>query len=95
MEFMVKAKQNLYISDRYISSFKPANTPHAYNIPNYGKHNQCAEPSDDSPPLLPDWKYQIQTNVGSFLYYARAIDGSLLPALNEISASQPNSTESI
>ena len=30
--------------------------------------------------------------VGSLLYYARAIDGSLLPALNEISASQANPT---
>ena len=30
--------------------------------------------------------------MGSLLYYARAIDGSLLPALNEIAASQANPT---
>ena len=42
--------------------------------------------------MPPDRKLRIQAVVGSLLYYARAIDGSLLPALNEISASQANPT---
>ena len=73
---------------------KPTFTPHSYNTPVYGKATQYAPPPDDTPPLPPDRKTRIQAVVGSLLYYARAIDGSLLPALNEISASQANPTVS-
>ena len=34
----------------------------------------------------------VQSVVGSFLYYGRAIDGSILPALNEIGTQQANPT---
>ena len=67
-------------------------TPHPYNIPVYGRQRQLAPVIDSTPPLNPQRKKRIQAVVGSLLYYARAIDGSLLPALNEISATQANPT---
>ena len=75
-----------------LTPLKPTNTPHTYNIPAYGKKTQLANPPDDTPTLPPDRKRRIQSIVGSLLYYARAIDGSLLPALNEISATQAHPT---
>ena len=71
----------------------PVSTPHAYNIPTYGRKTQYVPSPDTSPSLSPIRKKRIQVIVGSLLYYARAIDSSLLPALNEISATQANPTE--
>ena len=71
---------------------KPMNTPHHYNTPAFGAKTQFATPPDSSQLLPPTRKRRIQAVVGSLLYYARAIDSSILPALNEISASQSNPT---
>ena len=41
-------------------------------------------------------KYEIkkvQRVVGTFLYYGRAVDNTILPALNDISASQASPTK--
>jgi hypothetical protein len=35
----------------------------------------------------------VQSCAGSFLYYARAVDATMLPAINEVSASQAQPTE--
>ena len=48
---------------------------------------------DNSKYLLPKETTYIQSVVGSFLYYARALDCSILPALQEISTQQPQATE--
>ena len=71
---------------------KPTHAPHKWNVPAYGKQPQIA-PIDNTPPLCPKEKTKIQQIVGSFLYYARAIDATILPALSEISALQANPTE--
>ena len=52
---------------------------------------QYATAPDTSPPL-PSPKY-IQQVVGSLLYYARALDNTILPALNAISTQQSQPTE--
>ena len=67
-------------------------TPHTYNTPAYGSKTQFVPLPDSSSLLPPPRKRRIQAVVGSLLYYARAIDGSILPALNEISATQANPT---
>ena len=71
---------------------KPVKAPHTWNVPAYGKQPQLA-PIDNSPKLPDNEKKRIQQIVGSFLYYARAIDSTILPALSEISALQSNPTE--
>ena len=72
---------------------KYVSTPHPYSQPVYGRSTQYTKPPDISNPLSPKRKQRLQSIVGSLLYYARAIDGSLLPALNKISAHQANPTE--
>ena len=54
---------------------------------------QYAPSQDTSPSLNPTRTTRIQSIVGSVLYYARAIDYTLLPALNTISAHQSKPTE--
>ena len=52
-----------------------------------------ADDPDNSPPLSPEKKTLIQQVVGVFLYYARAVDLTILTALNSIAESQANPTE--
>ena len=48
---------------------------------------------DISPVLNAKEKTHIQSIVGTFLYYARAIDNTMLVALNELAREQANPTE--
>ena len=50
--------------------------------------------ADDSPPLDAAGKLRIQKIVGKLLFYARAIDSTLLVALGRLSAQQATPTES-
>ena len=54
---------------------------------------QLATPEDTSPLLSADNIKYIQKCVGSFLYYARAVDNTILPALNEIALQQAHPTK--
>ena len=71
---------------------RPRHAPHAWAQPVFGRHVQSGTPSDTSP-LLPirDIK-TIQSIVGALLYYTRAVDPSMYPALNEISTNQSHPT---
>jgi hypothetical protein len=59
----------------------------------YGKGNQAPTPQDDSPLLDAAGKKRIQQIVGSFLYYARAVNPTILMALLAIVSQQSNPTE--
>ena len=72
----------------FIPSKKHQFAPHEWTVPIYGKNRQFAPPDDNSPRLSPKETKQVQSVVGSFLYYGRAIDNTILPALNEISLMQ-------
>ena len=73
-------------------SKRPQYSPHTWTQPSYGSKVQMAN-FDDSPPLNATETKHIQSIVGSFLYYARAIDSTMLPALNEIGAQQASPTD--
>lgn len=45
-----------------------------------------------SPFLSPKDTMYVQTVVGTFLYYARALDSTMLPALNNIASQQAHPT---
>ena len=62
-------------------------------IPMKRGDRQYAAKPDTSSPLLPKDITTVQSIVGSLLYYARAIDNTLLPALNSIAAQQSKPTE--
>jgi hypothetical protein len=54
----------------------------------YNKDNQAPSPLDGSPLLGKVKKKHVQQIVGSFLYYAKAVDPTILMALSEISSQQ-------
>ena len=62
-----------------------------FAIPQLGQR-QYAPPPDSSPPLDKTLKTRVQSIIGSLLYYARAIDCTLLPALNALSTQQATPT---
>ena len=66
--------------------------PHKWRTPTYGRHTQLNIPTDTSPLLTPAASLLLQSTVGSLLFYSRAVDPSMLPALNEISTQQSNPT---
>ena len=72
---------------------KPQHCPFSPNPITYGKDNQAPTPTDDSPPLDDAGKKRIQQIVGSFLYYARAVNPTILMALSDIACQSAQPTE--
>ena len=70
---------------------KPQDSSHRWNQPTYGAKTQY---SDTEKADLVDAKYTlyVQQVCGTFLYYAIAVDQTMLAALNSISAAQANAT---
>jgi hypothetical protein len=50
---------------------------------------------DNSPFLTPTQRTEIQAIVGTLLYYARAVDPSLLLIANEIASQQTNPAQKV
>ena len=72
----------------------PQFSPHAHVPIKYGlKTRQYALEPDTSPLLDKQGIKYVQQVVGSLLYYARAIDGTMLTALNTISSEQAKPTK--
>ena len=72
---------------------KPQNQPQPHIPPKYGAKVQYAEPEDTTPKLNKDEKKFIQEVTGTFLFYARAIDSTMLTALSALASEQANPTE--
>jgi hypothetical protein len=70
----------------------PQHTPARYVTPVYGAKTQYAA-KDDTPPLTPKQCLTIQKVTGSVLYYARAVDPTVLMPLNDIATEQTKATE--
>ena len=77
----------------HVAPLKPQHYLYLPNPIKYGKDNQAPSPLDDSPLLDAAGKKRVQQIVGSFLYYARAVDPTILMALSEISSQQSAPTE--
>ena len=71
---------------------RPQFSPHKWQRPIYGAAIQYAEEDTTLPPLPPTEVTRIQQIVGTLLYYARAIDNTMLVALNAIAAEQSTAT---
>jgi hypothetical protein len=67
---------------------KIQNLPHSHVIPQYGAKNQYAKDEDISPPLSKEETKYIQAVAGTLLYYARAVDTTILTALSSITTEQ-------
>lgn len=68
-------------------------SPHAWVPPNYGSTIQLSPLEDTSPPLDKPGITRVQQIIGTLLYYARAIDSTMLVALSTLSAVQSKSTD--
>ncbi len=69
------------------------NCPYSPNPIKYGAKIQAPTAPDESPPLSKEDHKYIQQVVGSFLFYARAIDNTILMALSAIAGDQAAPTE--
>jgi hypothetical protein len=70
----------------------PQHTPSWYVTPVYGAKTQYAT-KDEIPPLTEQQCLTIQKVTGSVLYYAQAVDPTVLMPLNDISTEQTKATE--
>lgn len=90
-EYVQKALVRLGV----VADSKATKSPMVYEPPRYGQKVQYAD--DDDPVVDTDATTQkrLQQIVGIFLYYARAIDYSVLPGINCISTRQSKITEQL
>jgi len=72
---------------------KVQSCPYSSKPKSYGAKAQSLLPSDDSKPLDKKGILKIQKNVGSILYYAQAVDSTVLIGLSSIAAEQTKATE--
>ncbi len=79
----------------HVAPLKPQYCPYAPNPIKCGKDNQAPSPLDKSPCLNEAQKKRIQQIVGNFLYYARAVDPTILMALLEIASQQAAPSENM
>jgi hypothetical protein len=70
----------------------PQHTPSKYVTPVYGAKNQY-ETKYETPPLTVKQFLTIQKVTGSILYYARAVDPTVLMPINDIAMEQTKATE--
>jgi hypothetical protein len=70
----------------------PQHTLTRYVTPVYGAKNQYAT-KDETPPLTATQCFTIQKVTGSVLYYARAVDPTILMPLNDIATEKTKATE--
>ena len=74
----------------YKTKVSPQYSPHKHVAIKYAttRARQYVKSSDTSPLLNPKETKYIQSVTGTFLYYGRALDSTILPALNEIASKQ-------
>ena len=78
----------------HTSPSRPQYSPHKHNPIQYGEKGSRQWIQEDKSSLLPTNRIKpIQSITGSLLYYARALDNTMLPALNEIAATQAKPTQ--
>ena len=72
---------------------RPNHSPHPWTKPNYGAKTQYATGPDLSPKLDASDTTHIQEVLGTLLYYARAVDGTMLVAIGTLATEQSRGTE--
>ena len=71
---------------------KPQYSPHKWTQPAYGQCIQYATCNESGTPLDTKGQRRVQSIVVTFLYYGRAVDPTVLTALNEIATHQARPT---
>ena len=85
--------QKLLDRHNHPSPTKPQHAPHPIPPRTYGAESQKPHPTDKSPPIDEHGIKRIQQIVGGILYYARAVDVTVLAALSTLAAEQTTATK--
>eukprot|EP00804_Cyclotella_cryptica_P002822 CCRYP_009357-RA/>CCRYP_009357-RA protein AED:0.38 eAED:0.48 QI:0/0/0/1/0/0/2/0/249 len=72
---------------------KPQHQPYPHTPRTYGTKQQYAETEDNTALLSKSNKTFVQEVIGVFLYYARAVDCTMLPALGSLATQQAAPTQ--
>jgi hypothetical protein len=83
---------NVLIKFQHDTPKHPQHTPSKYVTPVYGAKHQYAT-QDETPPLTAKQCLNIQKVTGPILYYARALDPTVLMPLNDIATKRTKATE--
>jgi hypothetical protein len=83
---------NVLSKFQHDSSKHPQHTPSRYVTPVYSAKTQYAT-KDETPPITAQQCLTIQKVTGSVLYYAIAVDPTVLMPLNDIATEQTKATE--
>jgi hypothetical protein len=67
---------------------KPEHSPHPWTAPTYGANTQYSTPMDATPKLDDAERLCLQEIIGTLLYYARAVDCTMLVALGSLSVAK-------
>lgn len=86
--YVAKALQRF----NHVPPANPQHSPHFCAAPQYGAKVQLTPPQDDSPRLTPAQVTHLQQVIGTFLYYARAVDSTMLVPLGSLAAAQTTAT---
>ena len=73
---------------------KPVHSPAKFEQPTYGAKIQYAKDEPESKPLSNEELLRLQQVVGTFLYYTKAVDLTMLVTISDLSQAQANSNES-
>jgi hypothetical protein len=72
---------------------RPQHSPHAWQAPQYGSASQLTAPEDTSDALSQSGILFLQQVIGTLLYYARAVDSTMLVTINTIASEQAHATK--
>ncbi len=78
----------VFLKFKYVAPSKKQNSPHPHTIPQYGVKTQYAESQDEFPLLNKKDTKHVQAVMGTLLYYARAVDSTILTALSSLATEQ-------
>jgi hypothetical protein len=90
---MAKYVMKQLVKYGHVAPTKPQHCPYLPNAIQYGKDNQAPTPSNDSALLDKAGKKRIQQNIRSFLFYAQAVDSTIVMALSDLSSQQSAPTK--
>jgi hypothetical protein len=86
----IKAALHKY---QHPSPARPEHAPHTWNPPIYGPKTQFVNEEITSPALSDKDVNKLQQLTGTLLYYARAVDPTLIMPINVLASEQSNATE--
>jgi hypothetical protein len=78
---------------QHVKPIRPQNSPYPHTRPNYGAKVQYAAEIDNAPAVGKEDQKFIQQVTGTLLYYARAVDPTLLTPLSAIASQQATPTQ--